>query len=320
MAWLVVGGAGYIGAHVVRRLHALSRPVAVLDDLSTGLATRLPDGVPLTVGSATDPHTVRKALVEHGVDGVIHLAGAKSAPESVADPLRYYAQNLTSMQVLIGEMVEVGVRRFVLSSSAAVYGIPEHGLVTEESPTRPINPYGETKLLCEWLLRSAGAAYGISWLALRYFNVVGSDDEVLADQGRTNLFPSVFQQVLAGRPVLVTGSDYPTRDGTGVRDYVHVADVADAHLTAIARLERGAAAEVYNVGTGRGHSVLEVIAAVREVTGMPVRCRVLPRRPGDPPEVVAGVAKIGRELRWAARYGLLDMVRSTWQTWAISAA
>ncbi|HEX6352623.1 UDP-glucose 4-epimerase GalE [Actinophytocola sp.] len=315
MTWLVVGGAGYIGAHVVRRLCAAGRRVVVLDDLSTGIQARVPPEVPLTIASVLDPHAVRAVLVEHGVDGVIHLAGAKSAPESVTDPLRYYQQNLAALQVLIGAMVELGVSRMVLSSSAAVYGVPQHRLVTEESPTRPINPYGETKLLSEWLLRSAGAAYGISWIALRYFNVVGSEDEVLADRGGTNLFPLVFGQIAAGRPVLVTGSDYPTRDGTGVRDYVHVADVADAHLAAIRRLDRCAAAEVYNVGTGRGHSVLEVLAAVREVTGMPVRCRVLPRRPGDAPEVVAGVAKIGQELLWEARNGLLDMVRSTWRTW-----
>lgn len=315
MTWLVVGGAGYIGAHVVRRLCAQGRRVAVLDDLSTGIAARVPDDVPLTVGTASDPRVVRGALVEHDVDGVIHLAGAKSAPESVANPLRYYRRNLTALQVLIGEMVELGITRMVFSSSAAVYGIPDQVLVTEESPTRPINPYGETKLMCEWLLRSAGTAYGISWIALRYFNVVGADDETLAEHGGTNLFPLVFQQVLAGAPVQVTGSDYPTRDGTGVRDYVHVADVADAHVAALRQLDRCAAADVYNVGTGSGHSVLEVIAAVREITGMPVRCRVLPRRPGDPPEVVAGVSKIGRELLWEAKNGLQEMVLSTWKTW-----
>jgi UDP-glucose 4-epimerase len=300
---------------VVRRLCVTGRRAVVLDDLSTGIAARVPAGVPLTVASVTDRHAVRRMLVEHDVEGVIHLAGAKSAPESVADPLGYYQENLAALQVLLSEMVELGVNQMVLSSSAAVYGIPQSNLVTEESPTRPINPYGEVKLLSEWLLRSAGTAYGISWVALRYFNVVGADDELLADRGRTNLFPVVFERVVAGRPVLVTGSDYPTRDGTGVRDYVHVADVADAHLAAIRRLDGRRSAEVYNVGTGRGHSVLEVLAAVRDVTGLPVRCQVVPRRPGDPPEVVADVAKIGRDLAWEAGNGLADMVRGTWRTW-----
>jgi UDP-glucose 4-epimerase len=313
--WLVVGGAGYIGAHVVRRLRGDGYPVVVMDDLSTGDPARIPADVPLVVGSVGDRGAVSRALREHRVAAVMHLAGRKSAPESVAHPTSYYQDNVEGMRVLLDEMVSAGVTRIVLSSSAAVYGMPSGSLVTEESPTEPINPYGQTKLACEWMLRSVGIAHGVSWIALRYFNVVGSDDELLADRGGSNLFPLVFREVVAGRPAVVSGSDYPTRDGTGVRDYVHVSDVADAHAAAARRLVRGSAAEVYNVGTGRGHSVLEVLNAVRSVTGMPVAVTSAPRRPGDPPEVVAAVDKIDRELGWRARNDLADMVHDTWQSW-----
>jgi UDP-glucose 4-epimerase len=314
VTWLVVGGAGYIGAHVVRRLHSEGHMVVVLDDLSTGVPGRIPAGVALVSARTTDHRAVSRALLQHQVTGVINLAARKSVPESVADPLRYYHQNVDGMRVLLQAMVEAGVSRMVLSSSAAVYGIPADTLVREDASTGPINPYGETKLMCEWMLRSAGTAYGISWIALRYFNVVGSAAPSLADVAGDGLFPRIFRDVVAGRPVAVTGVDFATRDGTGVRDYVHVADVAEAHAAAIARLDEAACADVYNVGTGNGHSVLEVLDAVHAVTGMPVEVRALPRRPGDPAEVVAAVEKIGRELAWKARQDLFDMVRSsTWQ-------
>jgi UDP-glucose 4-epimerase len=320
MTWLVVGGAGYIGAHVVRRLRAEDRAVVVLDDLSTGVAERVPDEVPLIIADAADEFAVRRALRAHQVTGVIYLAARKSAPESVAHPLRYYQENVEGMRVLLDEMVDARVTNFLLSSTAAVYGIPRDSLVTEETPTVPINPYGETKLLCEWLLRSVGAAHRINWIALRYFNVVGAETPLLADRGRSSLFPLVFQEAVAGRPAPVTGTDFPTRDGTGVRDYVHVADIADAHAVAIHRLEQETTAEIYNVGTGRGYSVLEVLDAVRAETGIPIEVNALPRRPGDPPEVIASVDKIARDLAWKARYDLTDMVRSTWATWPTAAA
>ncbi|GAA2905240.1 UDP-glucose 4-epimerase GalE [Actinoplanes cyaneus] len=315
MTWLVVGGAGYIGSHVVRRLIADGRPVVVLDDLSTGDRARVPDDVPLIVAADTDREALATLFRQYRIAGVAFLAARKSAPESVADPLMYYGQNLDGMRVLLEEMVSAGVTRMVLSSSAAVYGVPEEPVVTEETPAAPINPYGETKLMCEWMLRAAGAAHGISWIALRFFNVVGADDEVLADRGGGSLFPKVFERVAAGRPAVVTGDDFPTRDGTGVRDYVHVADIADAHAAAIRRLEESAVAEVYNVGTGRGYSVLEVIDTLREVADIPVDVQTAPRRAGDPPEVVAAVDKIGRDLRWRARHDVTDMVHSAWENW-----
>jgi UDP-glucose 4-epimerase len=200
----------------------------------------------------------------------------------------------------------------VYSSSAAVYGIPPTAVVTEQTPAVPINPYGETKLVGEQLLRAAGRAHGISWLALRYFNAVGADDPTLADRGVSNLFPLAFEAYTNGRPVAVTGADFETPDGTGIRDYVHVADIADAHLAAVDRLERGPAAAVYNIGTGRGHSVLEVLAALESVIGQTVRYRIDPRRPGDPAQVVAAVGCIRDELGWFATRDLTEMVRSAW--------
>ncbi|WP_433607158.1 UDP-glucose 4-epimerase GalE [Dactylosporangium sp. CA-139114] len=315
MTWLVVGGAGYIGSHVVRRLRADGRPVVVLDDLSTGDRARVPDDVPMVVAPDTDRAALAGVFRRHRIAGVAYLAALKSAPESVADPLKYYGQNLDGMRVLLEEMISAGVDRIVLSSSAAVYGVPGEPVVTEETPAAPINPYGETKLMCEWMLRAAGGANGISWIALRYFNVVGADEQVLADRGGSSLLPQVIQRVAAGRPAVVTGADFPTRDGTGIRDYVHVADIADAHVAAIHRLEETRAADVYNVGTGRGYSVLEVIDTLREVAGVPVKVQTAPRREGDPPEVVAAVDKIGRDLSWKAQHDLSDMVHSAWTTW-----
>ncbi|WP_434741528.1 UDP-glucose 4-epimerase GalE [Micromonospora sp. SH-82] len=314
MTWLVVGGAGYIGSHVVRRLRAEGRRLVVLDDLSTGVRERVPADVPLVV-SGLDRAVVADTLRRHRITGVVNLAARKSAPESVALPLWYYEQNVEGMRSLLQAMVDVGVTRMLLSSSAAVYGSPPCTRVTEQTPTAPINPYGETKLMCEWMLRACGAAHDVSWIALRYFNIVGTADPVCSDTGGESLFPRVFQRLTTGRPAVVTGADFPTRDGTGVRDYVHVADVADAHAAAVARLESDRCADIYNVGTGSGYSVLEVLAAVREVTGLPVEVEVVPSRPGDPPEVVAAVDKIGTEMSWWARNGLHDMVASTWQAW-----
>ena len=311
VTWLVVGGAGYIGAHVVRRLRADGYPVVVFDDLSTGVRERVPAGVALAVGAVTDHRALARTLVRHRVTGVLHLAARKSAPESVSRPLHYYAQNVTGMRVLLQAMVEAGVRRMVLSSSAAVYGSAAGPLVREDAGTAPINPYGETKLICEWMLRSAAAAHGISWIALRYFNVVGAASPELADNAGEGLFARILRAAAADRAVTVTGTDFATRDGTGVRDYVHVTDVAAAHAAAVARLAGTACADVYNVGTGTGHSVREVLDAFRAVTGAPVGTRLLPRRPGDPAEVVAVVERIRRELGWLARHDLTDMVRDT---------
>jgi UDP-glucose 4-epimerase len=310
--WLIVGGAGYVGGHTVARFVAAGRPVVVLDDLTTGLAERIPDGVPLIRASMHDRVAVARTMVEHGVTGVMQFAALKSVPESVADPVRYYHDNVGGLVSLLTAMSDVGVRRIVYSSSAAVYGIPPTPVVKEETPAVPINPYGETKLIGERLLHAAGPAQGLSWLALRYFNAVGADDALLADRGASNLFPLAFEACRRGEPVSVTGGDFDTPDGTGIRDYVHVADIADAHLVAADRLEAGPAAAVYNIGTGRGHSVLDVLAALESVIGQPVPRRIDPRRAGDPAQVVAAVGRIRDELGWFATRDLAEMVRSAW--------
>jgi UDP-glucose 4-epimerase len=310
--WLVTGGAGYIGGHTVPRLLAQGHGVVVLDDLSTGLTQRLPEGVPLVHASVLDERAVASALREHEVTGVLHFAGKKSVPESVVNPLLYYRENVGGMTALLGAMVSAGVGRLVVSSSAAVYGVPPVAVVTEETPAVPINPYGHSKLICEQMAAAAGAAHGVSWLGLRYFNAVGADDITLADRGGTNLFPLVFRAFAEHRPVLVTGDDFETRDGTGVRDYIHVADLADAHVAAVARLREGPAADIYNVGTGKGYSVLEVVAALEDITGQDVPYVVGPRRPGDPASVVAAVDKIWSGLHWSAQRDLRDMVASAW--------
>jgi UDP-glucose 4-epimerase len=311
--WLVTGAAGYIGGHTVARLRECGYRVIGLDDLSAGDPQRLPADVPLVVADTGDRAAVTAALREHEVTGVMHLAGRKSGPESTVRPLYYYQQNVGTLTTVLESMVDAGVGRLVFSSSAAVYGIPGTASVTEDSPTRPLNPYGETKLVGERLIASAGLAHGISWIALRYFNAVGAQGARLGDHGTTNLIPLAFAALESGEPLVVTGDRFPTVDGTGVRDYVHVADVAEAHAVAVARLDTTAsAASVYNVGVGRGYSVLAVLAAIEEVAGRPVPARTGPARPGDPPEVVADVSKIQRELGWRARHDLLDAVRSAW--------
>lgn len=306
MSWLVTGAAGYIGAHVVARLHAAGEPVVGLDDLSTGHPGRLPAGVPLVRADVADPVAVRAVLVAHGVTGVMHLAGVKSAPESTRRPMYYYRQNVGAVSALLEAMTEVGVRRLVFSSSAAVYGAPGTATVTEDSPVRPVNPYGRSKLNAEELIAAAGDAYGLSWTALRYFNAVGADSPLLADRGAANLLPLAFRAARTGEPLIVAGRHFATADGTGVRDYVHVGDIAEAHH----RIGRAALTGVYNVGTGRGHSVLEVLAAVAVVTGLPVPHRFGPARPGDPAAVVADAGKLGRDLGWQPAYDLLAAVAS----------
>lgn len=317
MTWLVTGGAGYIGGHVVRALRGAGYPVVVLDDLSTGRPERLPEDVSLVVGSVTDRALVAGVLRRHPVDGVVHLAARKSVAESVARPDWYHRENVGGVVALLDAMAGTGVSRLLFSSSAAVYGIPAAPRVDESCRTEPINPYGLTKLLGEQLIEAAGNGYPLSWVALRYFNVVGATNPLLADRVPANLVPIALAALAADRPVTVTGTDFPTRDGSGVRDYVHVEDLAAAHLAAVNRLmEARPVSTVYNVGTGRGYSVFDVLRRIEAVTGQPVPYRDGPRRPGDPPEVVADVSRIRRELAWRARYGLTEMIASTWLAWS----
>ncbi len=313
MTWLVTGAAGYIGGHTVARMRRAGHRVVGVDDLSTGDAARVPADVPLVVADASDRAAMAEVLHEHRVTGVLHLAGKKSAPESVLRPTYYYQQNVGALASLLEAMAAAKVRRLVFSSSAAVYGVPDLPLVAEDAPTRPLSPYGQTKLAGEHLVEAAGGAYGISWIALRYFNAVGAEEPLLGDRGATNLFPLAFAALDTGVPITITGNRFPTVDGTGVRDYVHVADVADAHAVAVRRLTSHRSAAVYNVGAGRGYSVLEVLAAIGAVAGRRVPARIGPARVGDPPEVVACIDKIGRELGWQPRRNLLDAVCSAWQ-------
>jgi UDP-glucose 4-epimerase len=320
MTWLVTGGAGYLGAHTVRALLALSRPVVVLDDLSAGRPERLPDSVPLIAGSVGDRATVTRVLREYEVAGVLHFAARKSVPESVAAPLDYYGENVGGLVTLLRAMVEARVSRLLFSSSAAVYGTPRGRLATEAGRPVPTNPYGESKLAGELLLDAVGRAHGISWIALRHFNAVGAGMPDLGDRGGANLVPRIFRALDEGRALTVHGGDYPTVDGTALRDYIHVEDVTAAHLAAVERLLAVETAEVYNVGTGRGHSVLQVLELVGAVAGRPPAYRIGPARAGDPARVIAGVGKIRRQLGWRPRCDLAAAVGSAWEAHCAQAA
>ncbi|MFE9390847.1 UDP-glucose 4-epimerase GalE [Streptomyces sp. NPDC006784] len=323
MTWLITGGAGYIGAHVARALTAAGERVVALDDLSTGLAERLPAEVPLVRGSVLDRRLLDRVLAEHGVRGVIHLAARKQVGESVEQPLTYYEENLHGLVTVLGAVVEAGVRGFVFSSSAAVYGMPDVDLVTEQTPTVPMNPYGETKLAGEWLVRATGRAHGLSTACLRYFNVAGAAQPELSDTGVFNIVPMFFDALTRGEPPRIFGDDYPTPDGTCVRDYIHVQDLAEAHVAAARATAgdgpRGGGGDLtLNVGTGSGVSVREMADLVAEVTGgRGPAPRVVPRRPGDPARVVASAERIREELGWEPRHGVREMVVSAWEGWLL---
>ncbi|MFD3942397.1 UDP-glucose 4-epimerase GalE [Streptomyces sp. NPDC058579] len=320
MTYLITGGAGYIGSHVVRAMTRAGERVVVLDDLSTGYAERVPEGVPLVVGSTLDREVLDRAIAEHGVTGVVHLAAKKQVGESVEMPLHYYRENVQGLTVLLEAVAAAGVRNFLFSSSAAVYGMPDVDLVTEETPCLPLSPYGETKLAGEWIVRAAGKAHGISTACLRYFNVAGAATPELADTGVFNLVPMVFERLDAGEAPRIFGDDYATPDGTCVRDYIHVEDLADAHLVAARKLAEWAAAGeprdlTVNIGRGEGVSVTEMIDLINEITGHSVAPVVTPRRAGDPARVVASADRIAGELGWKARHDVRDMIDSAWAGW-----
>lgn len=310
MTWLVTGGAGYIGAHVVRALMASGRNVVVLDDLSTGVATRVPDDVPLVEATVLDVGAVRRALDYHDVTGVVHLAAKKAVGESVERPVWYFGENVGGVVSLLEAMADVGVANLVYSSSAAVYGEPPWSPISEDTPCAPMSPYGETKLIGEWLVRDAAAAQPLSWAALRYFNVAGAGAPELRDTSVNNLIPMVFAALARGEAPQVFGTDYPTPDGSCIRDYIHVVDLAEAHVAAAALCEAGGAASVLNVGRGVGASVWEVMAAVSQCLGRDVGAVAVARRPGDPAELVAMADRIASVLGWRATRDLADMVTS----------
>ena len=321
MTWLLTGGAGYIGAHIIRAFRAAGERVVVLDDLSTGYRGYVPDGVPFVDGSVADPAAVARAL-DHGVEGVVHLAGLKYAGVSVRRPLPFHRANIVGTQVLLEAVEARGIRRVLFSSSASWYGTPATDTVDEDAPPRPESPYGHGKVASEWLLRDLAAAWPeLRQTSLRYFNVVGAGEPSLPDLSPHNLFPKVMRALSRGEPPVVFGDDYPTRDGTCERDYVHVVDLADAHVAAARRLLDGPPpAPAYNVGRGEGHTVMEVLDAIRRVTGIAFAPRIEPRRPGDPARIVGAVGRIRRDLGWTARLGLDDMVGSAWEAWRHGAA
>ena len=317
-AILVTGGAGYIGSHVVLKLVEAGRRVVVLDDLSTGFREAV-IGAELVVGNCGDAGLVGRVLREHGVDTLLHFAARTIVPESVADPLRYYGNNTCATRNLLAECAAADVRHIVFSSTAAVYGIPPGGRAGEDTPTAPINPYGSSKLMSEWMLRDLAAAGGPRYVALRYVNVAGCDPEGRVGQSTRNatlLVKVACEAALGKRPhVAVFGTDYATPDGTGVRDYIHVDDLAQAHLDALRYLREGGASAAFNVGYGHGYSVREVLAAVSRAHGTPVPVVEQPRRAGDPPVLVAEAARIAQTLGWKPRWDDLDAIARTSLAW-----
>lgn len=314
MSWLVTGGAGYIGAHVVRAFEAKGIETVVLDDLSTGRRGFVPADTAFVHGSILDGGLVEETLARHRVEGVVHLAGFKYAGVSVDRPLHTYQQNVTGTATLLAAMENAGVPRIVFSSSAAVYGTPDVDLVTEATPKSPQSPYGESKLIGEWLIADQGVAGDLAHTSLRYFNVVGSGTDEVYDASPHNLFPLVFDALLDGRTPRINGDDYPTPDGTCVRDYIHVADLAAAHVVAAERLTAGASLEpVYNLGSGDGVSVGEIMRTIADVTGLEFTPEIAPRRPGDPARIVASGELAARDLDWRMRHTLADMVSSAWR-------
>lgn len=315
MAWLVTGGAGYIGSHIVRAFLQEGIEVVVIDDLSSGHAEFVPADVPFVRGTLLDRELLMRTFAEHTVTGVVHVAGYKYAGVSVQRPLHTYEQNVTAMATLLSVMQECEVRRMVFSSSAAVYGTPHTDLVTEDTPKNPESPYGESKLIGEWLLRDQAVAAGLRYTALRYFNVVGSGALDLRDTSPHNLFPLVFDALMEGRIPSINGDDYATADGTCVRDYIHVADLALSHVAAARHLDAGEPVlPVYNLGSGDGVSVGQIMSTVAAVTGIDFAPVIGPRRAGDPDRIVASGELAARDLDWAMRHSLEEMVQSAWES------
>jgi UDP-glucose 4-epimerase len=310
-AVLVTGGAGYIGSHVVRQLCEAGHKVVVLDDLSKGFREAVVGGE-LIVGDFGDRALVEELLKKHGIEAVMHFAAHTVVPESVAEPLKYYHNNTLKAHGLIAACVSTGVKNFIFSSTAAVYGMPASSTASEESPTLPINPYGTSKLMTEWILRDTAAATSLCHVTLRYFNVAGSDPGGRIGQStpEATLLIKVACEAAVGKRNTVTifGTDFSTPDGTGVRDYIHVEDLAEAHLKALAYLEGGGGSTTLNCGYGHGYSVREVLDAVQRVSGEKLTIREAERRPGDPPMLIAQADRIKTVLDWSANYDDLDVI------------
>ena len=319
MTWLITGGAGYIGAHVVRETLASGRKVVILDDMSTGIARRIPEGVALEQVTLTDAAAVNAVFERHDITGVLHLAARKQVGESVERPLYYWDENINGFNNLMSAMTAHKVQNLVFSSSAAVYGQPDlepGALITEETYCSPINPYGATKLAGEWISAALTKSDNFRVAALRYFNVAGAGSSELGDEFILNLVPIVFDALTKGNQPRVFGNDYATPDGSCVRDYVHVQDLAEAHVAAMDYVEKpDTTFAAINIGTGAGASVFEVLNVMREVTGLEINPIHAQRRAGDPPALIADVRKAAELLGWRSKFDLHDIVTSAWDAW-----
>jgi UDP-glucose-4-epimerase GalE len=318
MTVLVTGGAGYIGSHAVKLLIQRGYQTVVYDNLVYGHREAAPWG-DFVEGDLHDTARLVQVLKEHQITDVMHFAAFAYVGESVQDPLKYYANNVAGTLSLLQAMRAVGVQHVIFSSTCAVYGIPQHPVLTEEHPLHPINPYGESKLFVEWMLQASAAAYGLRWISLRYFNAAGADPEGELGESHdpeTHLIPLVLS-VASGRraDVAIFGTDYDTADGTCIRDYIHVNDLADAHILALQALDTDKAQTAYNLGNGMGYSVRQVIETAAHVTGRSIATRVAPRRPGDPPSLVAAADKIHSALGWQPRYTDLSTIIATAWGW-----
>ena len=319
MAVLVTGGAGYIGSHMVYALTDRGEDVVVLDNLSTGFAWAVSPRAKLIEGDIGDAELVARLIREHDVQAIIHFAGSIIVPESVENPLKYYDNNTGRTRVLLQQAVKGGVKHLIFSSTAAVYGIPEQNPAFEDTPTAPINPYGRSKLMTEWMLEDTAKAHDMSYVALRYFNVAGADPQGRTGQSTpeaTHLIKVACQTALGQREEMaVFGTDYPTPDGTCLRDYIHVSDLIAAHVDALDHLRGGGASGVFNCGYGHGYSVLEVIDTVREVAGHDFKVKMAPRRAGDPPALVAGADKVRATFGWRPCHDDLKEIVASAYAW-----
>ena len=319
MTVLVTGGAGYIGSHMVNALVEAGESVVVIDDLSTGFSAFLPEGVPLFIGNAGDENLVEGVIATHRVESIIHFAGSVVVPDSMRDPLAYYRNNTMTSRSLLNTAVKSGINRFIFSSPAAVYGNPDQVPVPESAPTRPLSPYGSSKLMTEIMLHDTASAYGMNYVALRYFNVAGADPLArigLATVGATHLLKIAVEAATGQRAkVDVFGTDYPTPDGSCIRDFIHVSDLAQAHRAALTYLRGGGSSATLNCGYGRGYSVLETIEAVRRVSGRNFAVQYAPRRPGDIMTMIADTSLMRSMLDWKPQYDDLETIAAHALAW-----
>ena len=319
MTVLVTGGAGYIGSHMVLALVEAGESVVVIDNLSTGFSTYLPEGVPLFIGDAGDENLVEGVIEQHNVDSIIHFAGSVVVPDSMRDPLGYYRNNTFTTRNLLNAAVKSGIGRFIFSSTAAVYGNPDQVPVPETAPTRPLSPYGFSKLMSEIMLHDVAAAHGMKYAVLRYFNVAGADPLArvgLAAAGATHLLKIAVEAATGQRAKIdVFGTDYPTPDGSCIRDFIHVSDLADAHRAALSYLRCGGNSVTLNCGYGRGYSVLETIEAVRRISGRNFAVQYAARRPGDIVTMVADASRLRTLFDWTPRYDDLDTIATHALAW-----